>query len=90
MCSTIGHTHERFVSIKQCLKHHQQLVQTTTILDLSVVFGILEYKSTKSSLYQLTHAITTTVILISTQTAPSVEEIDVYHSFLTQSLPRKS
>ena len=87
MCSTIGHTHEHFVGIKQCLKHHQQLVQTTTILDLSVVFGILDYKSTKTSLY---HAITTTVILINTQTAPSVEEIDVYHSFLTQSLPRKS
>ena len=30
-CSTIGHTHKRFKSIKQCLKH-QQLLQTTTIL----------------------------------------------------------
>ena len=28
-CSTIGHTHK---CIKQCLKHNQQLVQTTTIL----------------------------------------------------------
>ena len=36
MCSTIGHTHKRFVGIKQGLKHNQQLVLTTTILHLSV------------------------------------------------------
>ena len=70
-CSTIGHTHKRFVGIKQCLKHHQQLVQTTTILHVhvhvhvSVKHTFLAYwsiRSTKTLSYQLTH--TTTITLI--------------------------
>ena len=62
MCSTISHTHEHFVGIKQCLKRHKQLVQTTTILDLSVKLTCLVYCSTsttRSHLYQLTRTTTT-------------------------------
>ena len=83
MCSTTGHTHEYFAGVKQCLKHQQQLVQTTTILDLSVKLTCCSTSSTKVIDSHNTNARQQTNVV------PSVERIDVYHSFLTQSLPRE-
>ena len=87
-CSTIGHTHKHFVGIKQCLKHNQQLVQTTTILDFSLKRTFLTYWSRRST-KRLSDSCDPNNTHQLTNIASAVNEIDIWYSFLTRSLPNE-
>ena len=89
MCSTIGHTHEYFGGVKQCLKHQQELVQTTKILDLSVKLTFFLHTVVQAQ-QNVIDSHNNTNTCQQTNVVPSVEGINVYHFFLTQSLPRES